>query len=105
MLRPPEMALIIVVGVLVLGSWSLTVPAAHAGAVRGLDGIEAPLPYEEEFIPVEENVKLQVLDWGGTGRPVILLAGLGYDAHEWDSFAPKLVLQYHVYAVSHCAPG
>jgi non-heme chloroperoxidase len=91
---------IIVLGVMVLGSWSVTVQAAHAGAVLGREGNEAPLPYKEEFIPVEENVKLQVLDWGGTGRPVILLAGLGYDAHEWDSFAPKLVPQYHVYAVT-----
>lgn len=56
--------------------------------------------YKEEFIPVAENVKLQVLDWGGTGRPMILLAGLGYDAHEWDSFAPKLVPRYHVYAIT-----
>ena len=100
MLRPPEMALIIVVGVLFLGCWSVTMQAAQAGIALEHKGSEAPLPYKEEFIPVEENVKLQVLDWGGTGRPVILLAGLGYDAHEWDSFAPKLVPQYHVYAVT-----
>jgi alpha-beta hydrolase superfamily lysophospholipase len=90
----------IVLGVLVLGSWSFTVQTAHAGSAREHKGSEAPLLYKEEFISVEENVKLEVLDWGGTGRPVILLAGLGYDAHEWDSFAPKLVPQYHVYAVT-----
>ena len=30
-----------------------------------------------QFIPVERDVRLEVLDWGGTGRPVVLLAGLG----------------------------
>ncbi len=53
-----------------------------------------------QFVQVEPGVKLQVLDWGGTGRPVILLAGLGSDVHEWDSFAAKLVPKYHVYAIT-----
>ena len=56
--------------------------------------------FREELVPVEKDVKLQVLDWGGAGRPLILLAGLGYDAHEWDSFAAKLVPNYHVYAIT-----
>lgn len=56
--------------------------------------------FKEEFIPVEKDVKLQVLDWGGTGRPLVLLAGLTDEAHEWDSFVPKLVPRYHVYAIT-----
>lgn len=56
--------------------------------------------YLERFVTVAPGVKLQVLDWGGSGRPVILLAGLGFDAHEFDSFAPKLTSRYHVYAIS-----
>ena len=52
------------------------------------------------FIPVERNVRLEVVDWGGTGRPVILLAGLGNTAHIYDNFAPKLTSIYHVYGLS-----
>jgi hypothetical protein len=29
------------------------------------------------FIEVEPGVELEVLDWGGTGRPVVLIEGLG----------------------------
>jgi non-heme chloroperoxidase len=54
-----------------------------------------------QFIKVDSNVKLEVLDWGGSGRAVILLAGAGNDAHTFDKFAPKLVdAGYHVYGIS-----
>jgi len=51
---------------------------------------------------VGEGVRLEVLDWGGSGRPVVLLAGLGATAHVFDDFAPKLAqgCQVHVYAVT-----
>jgi pimeloyl-ACP methyl ester carboxylesterase len=57
-------------------------------------------PHQVFFIPVDKNVKLEVLDWGGVGRPVILLAGIGYDAHVWDKFAPKLTAHYHMYGIT-----
>ena len=53
-----------------------------------------------QFITVDTNVKLEVLDWGGSGRPVILLTGLGNDAHVYDEFAPKLTASYHVYGIT-----
>jgi non-heme chloroperoxidase len=54
----------------------------------------------QQFFKVEENVKLEVLDWGGSGRPLVLLAGLGRDAHAFDKFAPKLTAKYHVYGIT-----
>jgi hypothetical protein len=30
-----------------------------------------------QFVEVQPDVKLEVLDWGGAGRNLILLAGLG----------------------------
>jgi non-heme chloroperoxidase len=54
----------------------------------------------EQFVPVEPEVKLQVLDWGGTGRPLVFLSGLGDDAHIYDKFAPKLTEKYHVYGIT-----
>jgi pimeloyl-ACP methyl ester carboxylesterase len=53
-----------------------------------------------QFITVDNNVRLEVLDWGGTGRPLVLLAGLGNTAHVFDDFAPKLTPEFHVYGIT-----
>jgi pimeloyl-ACP methyl ester carboxylesterase len=53
-----------------------------------------------QFVPVEADVKLEVLDWGGKGRPVVFLAALGADAHEFDEFAPKFAGTHHVYGIT-----
>jgi pimeloyl-ACP methyl ester carboxylesterase len=53
-----------------------------------------------QLVTVEPGVKLEVIDWGGQGRAVILLAGFGNDAHVFDKFAPKLTDWYHVYGVT-----
>lgn len=52
------------------------------------------------FVTVEKNVRLEVLDWGGTGKPVVLLAGGGNTAHVFDDFAPKLKKHFHVYGIT-----
>src|SRR3977135_3875452 len=38
-------------------------------------------PPPMQFVTVDKDVKLEVLDWGGSGRPVVLLTGLGNNAH------------------------
>lgn len=53
-----------------------------------------------QFVTVEPAVKLEVLDWGGSGRELVVLAGLGRDAHAFKKFAPKLAEQYHVYGIT-----
>jgi len=72
------------------------VPGAVIPPPKSADGS----PHQVFFIPVDNGVKLEVLDWGGVGRPVILLAGLGYDAHVWDKFAVQLTDNYHVYGIT-----
>ena len=47
-------------------------------------------PHKIQFVTVEDNVKLEVIDWGGSGRTLILLAGGNNNAHSFDRFAPKL---------------
>ena len=59
-----------------------------------------PSPHSVQFVTVDKDVKLEVLDWGGTGRPLVLLAGLGNTAHVFDDFAPKLTSDYHVYGIT-----
>lgn len=57
-------------------------------------------PHKIRFITTDDNVKLEVLDWGGTGRPLIFLAGLGATAHVYDQFALQFVGKYHVYGIT-----
>jgi pimeloyl-ACP methyl ester carboxylesterase len=59
-----------------------------------------PSPHVTRFVTVDNGVQLEVLDWGGSGRPLILLAGLGNTAHVFDDFAPKLTSQFHVYGIT-----
>jgi len=58
-----------------------------------------PSPHQTRFIPAEPGVQLEVLDWGGSGRPLVLLAGY-LSAHAYDEFAPKLTATHHVYGIS-----
>jgi non-heme chloroperoxidase len=58
-----------------------------------------PSSHKIHFVPVTEDVKLEVLEWNGNGRPVVLLTGYGNTAHVFDEFAPKLS-GYHVYAIT-----
>lgn len=52
------------------------------------------------MVSVDQGVQLEVLDWGGNGRVIILLAGSGNSAHVFDDFAPKLTSFAHVYGIT-----
>ena len=57
-------------------------------------------PHQIQFVPAGDGVQLEVLDWGGSGRPLVLLAGSGNTAHMFDDFAVKLAAFSHVYAIT-----
>jgi non-heme chloroperoxidase len=59
-----------------------------------------PSPHAVRFVTVEKGVRLEALDWGGSGSPVVLLAGGGNTAHVFDEFAPKLTSDHHVYGIT-----
>jgi non-heme chloroperoxidase len=75
------------------------VVALFAGALLAQDKTDSS-PHSVQFVTVDKDVKLEVLDWGGAGRPLIFLAGMGGTAHAFDNFAPKLAPKYHVYAIT-----
>lgn len=50
-------------------------------------------------VTVEPGVELEVLDWGGSGPPLVLLACY-LSAHVYDTFAPTLTSQFHVYGMT-----
>src|SRR5437016_834958 len=59
-----------------------------------------PSPHLVQFVTIDNNVRLEVLDWGGSGRPIVLLAGGGNTAHVFDDFAPPLTARYHAYGIT-----
>jgi non-heme chloroperoxidase len=63
-------------------------------------GWHDPSKHNVQFVTVDDGVRLEVLNWGGSGRPVVLLAGLGTTAHVFDGFAEKLTESYHVYGIT-----
>ena len=62
-------------------------------------------PHQIQFVTVEENVKLEVVDWGGSGRALVLLAGGNNTVHSFDRFAPKLTTAYRVYGITRRGSG
>jgi len=59
-----------------------------------------PSPHQIRFVTVQPDVKIETLDWGGIGRPLILIAGAGGTAHTFDDFALLLTPHFHVYGVT-----
>jgi non-heme chloroperoxidase len=58
-----------------------------------------PSPHQLRWVTVDSSVRLEVLDWGGSG-PTLVLLGCYLTAHSYDEFAPKLTNQFHVYGIT-----
>ena len=88
-------------GASIAGTWTQgqPLPLEFRRATKEIAWLD-PSPHRTQFITAENNVRLEVLDWGGSGRPLVLLAGLGNTAHVFDKFAPKLSAAYHVYGIT-----
>ena len=72
-----------------------------------------PSPHRVLFVPVSGRavgdanspVRLEVLDWGGIGPAIVLLAGLGGTAHIYDDLAPRLVDSFRVIGITRRGHG
>ena len=64
-----------------------------------------PSPHATRLVTVDTDVQLEVLDWGGSGRALVLLAGLGDTAHVFDDFVPMLTARYRVLGVTRRGHG
>lgn len=80
--------------------WTIAAGPAMAGSTW-----RDPSPHRVRFIDVAPQTKVEVLDWGGKGEPLILLAGLGNTAHVFDDFAPKLRDHFHVFGMTRRGNG
>ena len=69
------------------------VPAAKINSLS-----EAPRdksPHKSAFVTAN-GIKMNYLDWGGTGEVIIMLTGFGNDAHIFDEIAPSFSDKFHV---------
>jgi non-heme chloroperoxidase len=57
----------------------------------------APVAHLTRIAP---GVALEVLDWGGRGRLLVFLAGLGGTAHLFDDFAPQFTDSFRVVGIT-----
>ena len=57
-----------------------------------------PSPHRVSMVTVAPDVRLEVLDWGGSGPPLAFLSGLQDVAHGFDNFAPRFTDHFHVIA-------
>jgi pimeloyl-ACP methyl ester carboxylesterase len=64
------------------------------GCTSGHDGPST------RHVTIDSSTSLEVVDWGGSGPPLVLLAGLGHTAHVFDEFAPVLTDTYHAMGIT-----
>jgi non-heme chloroperoxidase len=86
----------------ILAAWGL--PACGPADAQDPSVWRDPSPHRVQFVTVSEGVQLEVLDWGGFGRPLVLLHGSGISAHNFDDFAPK-IRGAHVYGITRRGHG
>ena len=57
-------------------------------------------PPTTQSVEVEPGVQLEVISWGGTGRPLVFLAGFGGTGRTFEGFAPRFTDTNRVYAIT-----
>jgi pimeloyl-ACP methyl ester carboxylesterase len=87
-------ATLFVVGLAVLG-----VPILARALSQPDAAWRDPSPHQVRWVTVDSSIRLEVLDWGGSGPPLVLL-GCYLTAHAYDEIAPKLTNQFHVYGIT-----
>jgi non-heme chloroperoxidase len=55
-----------------------------------------PSQHQQRFVEVEPSVRLEGLDWGGTGRPLVFVSCY-LTGHAYDDIAPKLTDRFRVF--------
>jgi pimeloyl-ACP methyl ester carboxylesterase len=94
--RATAPSLFLVAAIPVLITLGIAAAGRHANATEWQD----PSHHKVSFVDAAPGVRLEVLDWGGRGAAMLLLAGSGGTAHIYDEFAPKLTDLRHVYGVT-----
>jgi non-heme chloroperoxidase len=90
----------------ILGSDTRTCPLPSSGDKHFQQALwRDSAKHEATSITVNQGVQLEVLDFGGQGSPILLLAGLGATAHSYDELAPMLARKHRVVAITRRGTG
>ena len=79
---------------------ALAAPAAAWATDRKPAVCEDHTPHKIRMVKVAPGVELEVLDWGGNGKAMVLLTGAGDNAHVYDEFAFQFTDYFHVYGIT-----
>jgi pimeloyl-ACP methyl ester carboxylesterase len=102
------LGILVVWALLGRNSWNVTTPSVGSAAPMSAPQ-ERPKNnvctcdtsgHKVSFVTVEPGVQLEVLDWGGTGQTLVLLTGLGDNAHVFDEFAYQFTDRFHVIGIT-----
>jgi pimeloyl-ACP methyl ester carboxylesterase len=64
-----------------------------------------PLPAPKTGFVTASGIKLQYLDWGGSGDTILFLPGFNDTAHVYDKFAPRFTDRFHVIGLTRRGVG
>jgi pimeloyl-ACP methyl ester carboxylesterase len=59
----------------------------------------------DSYLTLPTSIRLHYLDWGGSGRPLVLLHGLASSCRIWDFTAPILAQHFHALALDQRGHG
>jgi non-heme chloroperoxidase len=68
--------------------------------VTSFGGCDNKVVYQSKFVIGSTDNRIQILDFGGKGQPLLFLSGLGNSAHVFKEFAPKFCDKFHVLAIT-----
>ena len=57
------------------------------------------------MVAVAPDVRLEVVDWGGSGAPMVFLVGMGMEAANYEQFARRFRDRHHVYGINRRGVG
>ena len=93
------------VAVCLMGVVSMVPHGLKAQVPEGAQAWSDPSPHEIRSVAVAPNVELEVLDWGGTGDPLVFLHGASMNAHVFDDFAARFTSTHRVIGITRRGHG
>ena len=90
-----QLALFGTLALLAFGAPSVAWATDHKPAV-----CEDHTPHKVRFVKVAPGVQLEVLEFGGSGDAMVLLTGIGDNAHVWDDFAYQFTDFFRVIGIT-----
>jgi non-heme chloroperoxidase len=88
------------VAVVCSGAWG-NASAQYPRPPRAVNtGWRDTVSHRPGFVTVSRNVRIHYLDFGGTGEPLVLLPGIGNNAHAYDDFARFFTDRFRVISIT-----